>query len=253
MRKKKTKISTEEIKYPFSRLSSGINCTMRPFWMQHRPNDSFSLVVFKSYLELLCNVFYTTKLESEKPNVRAGALKQINLLIGHLTAMEVQDKKQIAFGGAEPKAAAMYHANKFSGLDFTTAAFNSKVTVIDPKSLPVDRDVTGSPAVRITFEPLRKRETAVFQEELESISAFQLGQRIVSKRYQFNGVHANYLHSKMIVTETPEEKRVIPNLDVPEIVEDPSDPSTWLVQPDNFVSKDQLGKLVNKFNAVRFK
>jgi len=226
----------------------------KPFFMRQYRRETLGLDVLRAYLKVMCRVFFTRALKSKDVQKRANAHKQMIWLTGHLFSLD-QQQSAVAFGGMEPKKRSLFHVNNFSGADFVMAAFTPKTTPIDPLPLPKDRDITESPIVRTAFEPIRKKDTAVFQEELDSISAFQLGQRIVSKRYQFNGVHGNYMHSKLIVTETPEEIREIPDIDPPEIVENLSDPTTWIVNPfEQYVpskNADRLGALIGKFNNRR--
>lgn len=238
---------------PFCKLRilavlSEINCRVEP----KKPcMAGFELEILRRYLETMSGIYFSENLAASNCAERRKAFQQLEKLTAHLTALEVQDQKKIAFGGLEPKEKALYHANRFCGLDFTSAEYNVTVSVIEPTPTPKNRDISESPVVRTTFEPLPKKETAVFQEELKSISALELGQRIVSKRYQFNGVHGNYLHSKLIVTETPEEKKENPFDDDIEIVEDPKDSSTWWRRPQQQQKPLNISALVNKFNKRR--
>ena len=235
---------------PFRRMAVD-NCNMRPFFMRRHKENSLGLDVLRIYCRTMTQIFSSKALKSASLKTRKAAMTRLNILVGHLTFLEAQEKKAIEFGGVEPKQRTLYHSNSFSAHDFARAAFNAKVIVHEPKPMPVDRDVTNSPVVRTAFEPLQKEDTAVFKEELESISAFQLGQRIVTKRYQFNGVHDSFLHSRTIVTETPEpirEKFICEDDEDMEIVENIDDPKTWWHLDD----KSDIGKSM-KFGDLRGK
>ena len=216
--------------------------------------NSLFLDVLLKYTELLCSVYFIDDKLYKDKKTRAIARRQIVGLAAHLDSLG-ENYSSIALENEKQKA--IFHANRFSVWDFAQAEYNETVPVIAPVPIPKDKDILvkgkiiylGSP-VRITYEPIRKSKTKTFQEELDSISALQLGQRFVSKRYQFNGMHANYLHSKMIVTETSETVKEIPLLDDEIVhVEIVEDPSTWIKSTQkNYLD---IAGLVSKVNSRR--